>query len=322
MDQYARDLLFVFRNNRPALVGLVIVVLIALLALLAPVIAPFGPEEPTRVSSGPATGRIDRLEAPSSTHWLGTDQNGFDIFSRIIYAPRVDLLIAVSGTLLAIGLGTVPGLLAGFYGGRISDLIMRVSDVFQAFPLLILALLLVSATGGGIVNVIFVIGLLNAPIYLRLIRSQVLSLRETTFVEAATSVGNSNWRIVSRHVLPSAIPPVLTQSAVNIGFAIGVVGALAFIGVGVPPATAEWGVMINIGSRTIISGQWWGALFPGIAMAITILGFNLIAEALQEALNPSQGAAMPARRGAWRRGVLAAWRTLLRVPGSRWATRS
>ena len=312
MDQYAQDLLFVFRNNRPALVGLVIVVSVTILALISPLIVPFDPEEPN-----PA----DRLQEPSSKHWLGTDQNGFDILSRTIYAPRIDLLIAVSGTLLAIALGVIPGLLAGFYGGRISDLIMRAADVLQAFPVLILALLLVAASGGGILNVIFVIGILNAVNYLRLIRSQVLSLRESTFVEAATSVGNSNWRIVSRHILPSAIPPVLTQSAINIGYAIGVVGALAFIGIGVPPGTAEWGVMINIGSRTIISGQWWVALFPGIAMAITILGFNLIAEALQETLNPNQGA-VPERRGAWRRRLLAAWGTLPRIPRPGGVTRS
>ena len=279
MEQYLSDLLSVFRRNPATLIGLVIVVFISVLSIIAPLVAPFDPEEPNSAF---------RLLPPSSKFWFGTDVNGFDIFSRTIYAPRLDLVIAIAATSLSIIIGTPLGMVAGFYSRVVSDVIMRLADILQAFPTLILALALVSATSQGITTVIYVIAILNAPIYLRLIRAQVLSLREALFVEAAKAAGNPDWRILWRHMLPSAVPPVLIQSAINVGWAILLTASLAFLGIGISPPTPEWGSMINIGARNMITGQWWVAFFPGLVMGVCILGFNLLAEAFQEALDPTQ----------------------------------
>ncbi len=279
MEQYLRDIVFVFRKSPPAMLGLFILVAIVALGVVAPWVAPFDPETPSATT---------RLLPPNSEHWFGTDTSGFDIFSRTIYAPRVDLIIAISGTALAIALGIPLGLSAGFYGEFVSNVIMRLADVIQAFPTFILALALVAASGAGMTNIIIVIAIINAPIYLRLIRSQVLFLREATFVEAAVSLGYSDRRIMLRHILPSSLPPVLIQASINVGWAILLTGGLAFLGVGIQPPTPEWGSMINIGARNMITGEWWVALFPGLFMAAAMLGFNLVAEALQEAIDPTE----------------------------------
>src|SRR5712692_8668941 len=236
--------------------GYVLVALIVLLALFAPLIAPYDPEQ--------ANASIT-LRSPSGSHLLGTDISGMDIFSRVIFSARIDLLIAVLGTFFSLAIGSPLGLIAGYFSGNrsvwgwVSEVMMRVADVLQAFPVFVLAIALVAA-----------------PIYLRLLRTQALSLRERRFVDAARVAGNSELRIVFRHIFPNAMAPAIIQTSVNMGWAVLLTAGLSFVGAGVRVPTPEWGSMIAVGAQNMITGQWWPALFPGVAIALTVLGFALI----------------------------------------------
>jgi peptide/nickel transport system permease protein len=275
--------LLVLRQHPLFAFGYVLVLVIVLLALLAPVVAPFDPEEANAAAS---------LVGPSWDHLLGTDVSGMDVFSRVIHSARIDLLIAVAGTLLSLVIGAPLGLLAGYFAGTrgawswLAEAIMRTADVLQAFPVFVLAIALVAALGQSAQNVIFAIAFVNAPIYLRLLRTQALSLRERRFVEAARVAGNSELRIVYRHILPNSMAPALVQLSVNMGWAILLTAGLSFVGAGVRVPTPEWGSMIAVGAQNMITGQWWPALFPGIAIALTVLGFALIGDSLELMLDP------------------------------------
>ena len=278
------ELLLVVLRQRPLFAfGYVLILLIVLLALLAPVVAPFDPEK--------ANASIT-LQSPSGSHLLGTDISGMDIFSRIIYSARIDLVIAVLGTAFSLLIGSPLGLIAGYFAGmrgiwgQISETIMRTADVVQAFPVFVLAIALVAALGQSARNVIIAIAFVNAPIYLRLLRTQALSLRERRFVDAARVAGNSELRIVFRHILPNAMGPAIVQSSVNMGWAVLLTAGLSFVGAGVRVPTPEWGSMIAVGAQNMITGQWWPALFPGIAIALTVLGFALIGDSLELMLDP------------------------------------
>ena len=272
--------------------GYVLVVAIILLSLFAPLIAPYDPEQanPDAV-----------LVPPSSSHVMGTDVSGMDVFSRVIYSGRIDLTIAVFGTLVSVLIGLPLGLIAGYFSGTkgvwgwISEGLMRAADVLQAFPVFVLAIALVAALGASVRNVIIAIAFVNAPIYLRLLRTQALSLRERRFVEAARVAGSSELRIVFRHILPNAAAPAIVQLSVNMGWAVLLTAGLSFVGAGVQVPTPEWGSMIAIGAQNMITGQWWPALFPGIAVALTVLGFALVGDSLELMLDPVR------RRGLVRR---------------------
>jgi peptide/nickel transport system permease protein len=260
-----------------SLIGFVIVGIVALAALFAPLIAPHGP-----LAGNPEA----TLQGPSWHHLFGTDATGFDIFSRVLYGARVDLGIALGAVALALIAGSILGALAGYMGRLLDELIMRTMDVLSAFPTFILAMGIVAALGPSVVNLIVAIGLVNVPVYARLLRANVLSIRERQFVMAARAVGNTRLRILFKHILPNAIAPIFVQATLQAGYAILEAAGLSFIGLGVAVPNAEWGVMINLGLQYIVSGQWWITFFPGIAIAITVMGFNLIGDGLQEVLDP------------------------------------
>jgi len=269
-----RHVVHSFRRELLPKVGLLIVVAVVFLAIFGPILAPFNTRAATNLVNAP----------PSAAHWFGTDGSGLDIFSRVIAAPRIDVSIALLATALALVVGSAIGLFATFYGGWLGALAIRATDTLQAFPALILAIIVVVLTGHGIGNIIVVIAVLNMPLYARLMRSEVLRIRDRAFVEAARASGLSDFAIAWRQVLPNATAPIVAQMSVTIGWAILATAGLSFLGAGVLPPTPAWGSMISAGSSEIILGQWWPSVFPGIAMALTVFGFAVVADTIQTAL--------------------------------------
>jgi peptide/nickel transport system permease protein len=268
-----------FFKTRPlAAFGLCLVSLFLFLTVFGYALAPYDPQLSTD----------DYLEPPSSKHWLGTDRAGLDIFSRILASPRVDLTIGIAATALSILIGVPFGVISGYMRGWASSATGRVFDVMQCLPPFIVAMCLVAFAGQSVLNVIIVLALLNSPIYVRLVRSKVYSVKQRKFVEAATCTGNSDRRIVFRHLLPNSIEPVLVQFPVQVGWAILMTAALSFVGAGVRSPTPEWGSMIAIGAPLLITGQWWVAVFPGIAVGLCVLGLALLANALEILLDPTR----------------------------------
>jgi peptide/nickel transport system permease protein len=244
---------------------------IVLVALLASVIAP----HPNAIAAAPS------LASPSWGHLMGTDDTSRDILARVLDAARVDLLIAVLGALISFGIGSVTGLFLGYFRGKGSELMMRVLDVVQAFPLLVFGLALVSflAPRFGVTPMLIVaVAFVSIPVFIRLVRSETLAVAEMPFVEAARSVGNPTWRVVLRHVLPNVLTSSLVQLTTTAGYAILTVGALSFVGVGVQPPRAEWGLMILQGSQVMVTGQWWPSIFPGVALFVTVLSLHMMGE--------------------------------------------
>jgi peptide/nickel transport system permease protein len=264
-------------RNPVTLAGLVIVLVIALLGVLAPLIAPYGPKE----GNPDAT-----LQPPSWDHPFGTDAIGFDIFSRVLYGARLDLGIALGAVGIALLAGCLLGAVAGFFGRFTDEVVMRGCDMLSAFPSFILALGVVAALGPSIPNLIFAIALVNVPVYARLLRARILSVREAQYVRAATAIGSSRPRVLFAHVLPNSMAPIFVQSTLQAGYAILEAAGLSFIGLGVRVPEAEWGVMVNMGLQYVVSGEWWISFFPGTAIAVTVMGFNLIGDGLQDLLDP------------------------------------
>jgi peptide/nickel transport system permease protein len=221
---------------------------------------------------------IDRLQGPSTAHPFGTDSIGRDGLARVLAAGRLDLLIGLSGAALAFAIGVPLGLLLGYFRGRGSELSMRALDVIQAFPLLIFALALLAFLGQATSTIVYAIAFVSIPIFIRLVRTETLRVRELPFVEAARSVGNPTPRIIFRHVLPNVITPSIVQFTSTAGFAILLAGALSFLGVGVRAPRAEWGAMIQDGSQYLVTGQWWISIFPGISLFLTVLALHSIGE--------------------------------------------
>lgn len=251
--------------------GVIIVGISLFLAAFGESIAPYDPQVPVGPPSVP----------PSSEFWFGTDSSGLDVFSRTISAPRTDVTLAVTAAVLSAVLGTAIGLIAGFYRGPLSGLIMRVSDVLQAFPVFILAMVLVALSGRNLTNLIFALTFLYTPIFIRLTRTEVLTHRERSYVEAARAIGNPNWRIALRHVLPNSLTPSLVQLSVTVGFGILLTAGLSFVGAGVRPPTPEWGLMIANEAPKLVLGEWWPSIFPGIAVSLTVLGFAALSNAIE-----------------------------------------
>ena len=270
-----QDLLF--------MVGLLIVFVSIFLAIFGPMIGPYGSEE---IAGG-------SLQSPSSDHWFGTDNVGFDVFSRVIAAPRVDLYIALASTALALVIGVPLGAFAGHFGGRpglsafLSEGLLRVLDVIQAFPIFILALALVSATGASERNVIAALTFLQAPVFVRLTRGAALTNESKLFVDAARCSGAPERAVAFRHVLPNSLAPALIASSVAVGQAILITAGLSFVGAGVPIPTAEWGLMISDGAGVMILGKWWPSLFPGLFLGVTVMGYALVGEGLRKFLDPT-----------------------------------
>ena len=271
--------------RRRFVAGYLIVAVVATLALLAPYIAPYSPTEADSTSF---------LQPPSLEHLFGTDNVGMDIFSRAIYAPRIDLTIAILGTLLSALLGGSIGALVGYFGsGRgirvwLSFSVMRAADVLQAFPVFVFAIALVASLGQSIQTVVLAIAFVNAPIYLRLMRSQVLSIRSMRYIEASQVNGLSHFQTIVRHVIPNAMAPVLAQLSVNVGWGILLTAALSFVGAGVRAPTPEWGSMIAMGFQNVVTGQWWPSMFPGAMLAITVFGFSLVGSSIEVLADPAK----------------------------------
>ncbi|SDB74095.1 ABC transporter permease [Belnapia rosea] len=265
--------------------GYAIVLGAILLGLLAPLIAPYDP-----VQADPA----EFLQPPSLRHWFGTDAVGMDILSRVVYAPRIDLTIAVAGTVLSALVGGLLGAWVGYYSRRgglrsvIAYLVMRVADVMQAFPVFVFAIALVASLGQSIQTVILAIAFVNIPIYLRLMRSQVMTIRDMRFVEASLVAGLSDARTILRHVIPNAMGPTVAQLSVNIGWSILLTAGLSFVGAGVRAPTPEWGSMIATGFQNVVTGQWWPSVFPGLALAITVFGFSLVGGSIEVLSDPAK----------------------------------
>jgi peptide/nickel transport system permease protein len=264
-------------KNVMSLVAFGVIAALALAAVAAPVIMPYDPD---------ATDAEHALEAPSRRHWLGTDLYGRDQLARIVYAGRVDLLVALAATAIALSLGAVLGAVSGYRGGWLDQLLMRVIDTIQAFPSFILAMGIAAALGNSVTNIVIAIAITHVPIYGRLIRGEMLRIREMEYAEAARTVGNRQRRIIFHHLLPNCFPPVIVQATLAMGFAILTVAALSYIGLGIRPPTSEWGAMTAEGAGYIVSGEWWIFLFPGVAIMATVLSFNLVGDALRDVLDP------------------------------------
>jgi peptide/nickel transport system permease protein len=273
--------------------GYVIVVGVVLVGLLAPWLVPYSP-----VTADPSV----YLEPPGWEHPMGTDSTGMDILSRVMFAPRIDLTIAMLGTLVSATTGTFLGALVGYYQSTrglraiACDAIVRTSDVLQAFPVFVFAIALVAIFGQSIQSIIAAIAFVNIPIYLRLMRSQVMAIRNLRYVEAAIVCGVGDLTIIRRHVIPNAIAPVLAQLSVNIGFAIILTAALSFVGAGVRAPTPEWGSMIAMGFQNVTTGQWWPSVFPGLALAVTVFGFALVGASIEFLADPERRATIIDRR--------------------------
>ncbi len=271
------DLLYAFRRNPVTLIGAGLVLFILLIGLLAPLIAPYPPQDT----------HLDVGATPPSAHFiLGSDQFGHDILSRIMYGARLDMLIALSGVLISMVIGSGLGAISGFVEGWLDEIIMRGMDILQAFPRFIFAMGVAFALGPGLLTVIVATAALNIPGYARLMRGQIQSLKRSQFARAAVSIGNPAARVLFRHLLPNSLGPVLVTSTLQCGWAILEAAGLSFIGLGVPVPTAEWGVMINMGLQDFLQGHWWIYTFPGIAIALTVLGFNLLGDGLDDLLDP------------------------------------
>jgi peptide/nickel transport system permease protein len=269
------------RRRRPAnrLSGAALgtIVLLALLGAVAPWVAPYDPD---------ATDPSAPLVSVSWAHPLGTDIYGRDQLSRLLHAARVDLLVALAATVMALTAGTGLGAVAGFRGGAVDQVVMRAVDAVMAFPAFVLAMGITAALGNSPANVVLAIAVTHVPVYTRLVRGEMLRIREMEYAEAARTVGNRAHRIVFYHLLPNCVPPLVVQATLAMGFAILTVAALSFIGLGIQPPQAEWGAMTAEGAEYIVSGEWWLFLFPGLAIMVTVLSFNLLGDALRDLLDP------------------------------------
>jgi peptide/nickel transport system permease protein len=270
-----------FARNRLALLGLALIGLLALVALLAPWLAPF---DPTRGDL-----QTTRLLQPSALNWLGTDDQGRDILSRLIWGSRITLFIVVLVAVLAAPLGLLVGTAAGFFGGWVDKALMRATDIFLAFPRLILALALAAALGPGIENAVLAIAITSWPPYARIARAETLSIRQADYIAAVRLAGASDARILLLHIMPLALPSLIVRVTLDMAGIILTAAGLGFLGLGAQPPSPEWGAMIAAG-RAYVLDQWWVAAGPGLAIFVVSLAFNLLGDGLRDVLDPKSDA--------------------------------
>ncbi len=263
-------------NNPLMVVGLAVVCTLFMMAFFAPLLSP---HDPFKINPP------QRLKPPSATYLLGTDVAGRDIFSRIVYGSRITLQIGITVIALALLIGYVFGIMAGFFGGAVDELFMRITDIFMSFPYLVLAMGLTVALGPSIQNAMLAMAVVWWPTYARLVRSEVLKLRGRAFIYASKGLGATHFFIILRHILPNSWIPVIVQSSLDFGRVIMYAASLSFIGLGAQPPTPEWGAMISDG-RAFLEQAWWYPTFPGLAIMVTILGFNLMGDGLRDILDP------------------------------------
>jgi peptide/nickel transport system permease protein len=266
----------VFARNRLALAGLGLILALVAVALLADLIAP----------AGPTVGVLDqRLQPPSAAHWFGTDDQGRDILARIVHGTRITLMVVVLVAVLAAPIGLLVGTVSGYIGGRTDAVLMRITDIFLAFPRLILALAFVAALGPGIENAVIAIAITSWPPYARIARAETLTIRRAEYIEAVRVMGAGPWRIVWRHVMPLCLSSVIVRVTLDMAGIILTAAGLGFLGLGAQPPTPEWGAMISSGRQYVLD-QWWVAAAPGAAIFLVSLAFNLLGDGLRDALDP------------------------------------
>lgn len=271
-----RDAWRAFRRNKIAMAGLVMILMFIVIALLAPVIAPYDYK---------AQELTNRLKPPSSSHWFGTDDLGRDLFSRILYGARISLWVGTFSVMGSIVIGTLFGIIAGFYGKWADMLISRVFDILLAFPSILLAIAIVAILGPSLQNALYAIAIVNIPTYGRLVRAKVLSLKNEEYITAARAIGMKNSGILLRHILPNSLTPIIVQGTLGIATAIIEAAALGFLGLGAQPPAPEWGKMLS-DSRQFIATAPWTVIFPGISIMLTVLAFNLMGDGLRDAMDP------------------------------------
>jgi peptide/nickel transport system permease protein len=269
-------------RRRTALFGLLVVLGVVLAAAFASVVAPFDPFEQ---DIGQRLREPGWQDAQGHVHPLGTDHLGRDILSRIVFGSRIALVVGLAAVLISGVLGMLIGLVAGYFGGRVDDFLMRLADIQLAFPFILLAIAVIGVLGPSLRNIIIVIGVSSWVVYARVVRGEVLSIREREYVQAAIALGSQHWRVLRHHVLPNTFTPWLVVATLDMARVIVIESALSFLGLGVQPPTPTWGGMLADG-RVYLSTAWWLATFPGLAILITVLGINLFGDGLRDTLDP------------------------------------
>lgn len=276
LGRFLAELRWVMGSNPLTGFAVVTFAVLIFLALLGPAIVPYDPLE-----TGP-----DTLQPPGLAHWFGTDNLGRDILSRVVVATRVDLGIAISAVAISFLLGLVMGAAAGYFGGWTDRISGRLVDTIMAFPLFVLAMGIVAALGNTVWNIVIATAIINLPFYMRFARAEVNARRDVGYVEAARLSGNGPWRILIMHIVPNILPPMMVQVSLNLGWAILNAAGLSFIGLGVRPPAAEWGIMVSEGASYIFSGEWWVFFFPGAALVLAVFCFNLLGDGLRDIFDP------------------------------------
>ncbi|WP_093043957.1 nickel transporter permease [Thalassobacillus cyri] len=263
-------------KSKTSFIGLIIISLLIIIAAFAPQIATHSPTDQSI---------IDRYQAPSAEHWLGTDELGRDIFSRIVHGSRITIQIGVITVGISMIVGVFLGAVAGFFGRWVDQIIMRIIDIMMAFPSILLAIALVAVLGKSLTNAMIAVGIVGVPHFARIVRSTVLSVKETEYIEASRVIGAKNGRILFSHVLPNCLAPIIVQATLTIGTAILDAAGLSFLGLGAQPPLPEWGAMLSDG-RSALQTAPWVVMFPGFAILLVVLGFNLLGDGLRDALDP------------------------------------
>ncbi|MBR2793393.1 MAG: ABC transporter permease [Solobacterium sp.] len=265
-----------FRENRMAAVSFAVIILFILAAIFAPLLTPYSWEE---------MDLIHRLNPPSAAHLFGTDEAGRDIFTRMLYGSRVSLLVGILPSMVSLAIGSLLGVTAGYYGGWLDAVIMRLADIVLAFPSMLLAMVLMYMLGGGLFNVFLTLSLVNWASAARIIRAETLQLKEREFVESARTIGVRSPKIIFRHILPNCVPTIIVLFTLNIPDSILTESSLSFLGLGVQPPAASWGLMVNAGRQFFYTSPWL-CLFPGIAVMIIVLAFHFLGDGLRDILDP------------------------------------
>ena len=276
-DGLLAHIVYVLRGNPITALAFALLAFFIFCALFGPLIVPYDPL---------ASNTSNALMPPSTDHWFGTDNLGRDVFSRVVVATRLDLLISVSAVALSFVIGSILGSVAGYWGGWLDAILNRFLDTIMAFPLFVLAMGIVAALGNTIENIVYATALINIPFYARLVRAEVNIRRDAGFALAAKLAGNSDLRVLAVHIFPNALPPMMVQISLNLGWAILNAAGLSFIGLGVRPPTPEWGIMVAEGANFVISGEWWLALFPGLWLMLAVFTFNLLGDGLRDIVDP------------------------------------
>ncbi len=266
-----------FKKNKLALVGFIIVSIVIFIAIFAPLLTPYDPLD---------TDPFNRLKAPSAEHWLGTDELGRDVLTRLFYGSRIALLIGVLIILFEGAIGIILGILSGFFGGAIDIVTMRIVDILRSFPVVILAMAIAGIMGQGLLNVVIALGIVGWTTYARMVRSKILSIKETDYVEAAYSIGESTFSVIMKYVMPNAIPTAIIMICIMMPTALIASATLSFLGVGVQPPSPDWGSMIAAGRAYLLRAPWISTS-AGLAIMFTVLGFNFIGDGLRDALDPT-----------------------------------